>query len=178
MRKDKCSEHFSWTQLIECGATFHRTKVNNWPLEENSYRALSDLATHLLDPIVDKFGKIEITYGFCSFELSKHITRQVAHKIDQHAAMEKNSRGNLVCERGGAAVDFFMPRRTSLDVGKFVVANLPFDRLYYYGRNKPLHLSYGPEHSRAIVQMNLSQVTKKRIPKKLRNEDFLALNGR
>ncbi len=178
MRKDRCSDHFDWAHLIECGDTFHKIAVNNWPVEEASYVALRELATQLLDPIVKTFGGLDITYGFCSFKLSKYITKNVAPKLDQHSAMEKNTRGNLICARRGAAVDFFVPGKTSLEVGKFIVANLPFDRLYYYGSDKPLHLSYGPEHSRAIVQMNLSKVTKKRIPKKLRNEDFLAFNGR
>ena len=178
MRKDKCSEHFSWAQLIECGETYRKTKVNNWPREESSYSALRDLAINLLDPIVNEFGKIEITYGFCSFELSKHITKRVAHKIDQHCAMERNSRGNLICRRGGAAVDFHIPQKTSLEVGKFVVANLPFDRLYYYGGDRPLHLSYGPEQSRSTVHIKLSKTARRRIPKNLTKQDFLSLHER
>jgi hypothetical protein len=33
------------------------------------------------------------------------------------------------------------------------VANLPFDRLYFYGDDRPLHLSYGPENARAAFAM-------------------------
>ena len=40
-----------------------------------------------------------------------------------------------------------------LEVAQWLVQNTPFDRLYFYGNDKPLHVSYGEEHNRAIVLM-------------------------
>jgi hypothetical protein len=69
---------------------------------------LYELATHILDPVIDYFGMIRLTYGFCSHELGKHIKHRVAPKLDQHAAHERNSKGNLICPRLGAAIDFIV----------------------------------------------------------------------
>jgi hypothetical protein len=40
-----------------------------------------------------------------------------------------------------------------LEVARWVAANTPFDRLYFYGPDRPIHVSYGPEQSRQIVIM-------------------------
>jgi hypothetical protein len=37
------------------------------------------------------------------------------------------------------------------EVAQWVVANTPFDRLYYYGDDQPLQVSHGPEHNRRVV---------------------------
>ena len=34
-----------------------------------------------------------------------------------------------------------------------MVANTPFDRLYFYGADRPIHVSHGPEHRRQVVRM-------------------------
>ncbi|HPB76993.1 MAG TPA: hypothetical protein PLY96_17305 [Chromatiaceae bacterium] len=34
-----------------------------------------------------------------------------------------------------------------------MTANTRFDRLYFYGTDLPIHVSYGPDHSRQIVEM-------------------------
>jgi hypothetical protein len=108
---------------------------------------------HVIDPVMDYFGGIQLTYGFCSPELAKHIKGSIDPKRDQHAAFEVNTRGNLICERQGAACDFIVPDENMLEVAQWIVANTPFDRLYFYGNAKPLHVSYGEEHNRLIVLM-------------------------
>jgi hypothetical protein len=40
-----------------------------------------------------------------------------------------------------------------LEVAQWIVANTPFDRLYFYGDDKPIHVSVGPNHDRQIVRM-------------------------
>jgi len=50
-------------------------------------------------------------------------------------------------------VDFIVGDEDMLEVARWVVANTPFDRLCLYGRDLPIHVSYGPDRSRQIVEM-------------------------
>lgn len=68
-----CGRYFTYRQLIECGETQARTGLPNLPKEPDSYNALYELATKILDPLIDYYGMIKLTYGFCSPELSRHI---------------------------------------------------------------------------------------------------------
>ena len=36
----------------------------------------------------------------------------------------------------------------------WIVANTPFDRLYFYGDDLPIHVSHGPNQDRQIVMMS------------------------
>lgn len=117
---------------------------------------------------MDYFGGIELTYGFCSRELAKHIPGRIDPSRDQHASHELNTRGNLICKRLGAACDFIVPDKSMLEVARWIVENTPFDRLYYYGDDKPLHVSYGPEHNQAIVVMTPGK-SGRLIPKVVNN---------
>ena len=40
-----------------------------------------------------------------------------------------------------------------LEVAHWVTASAPFDRLYLYGSDLPIHVSSGPEQSRQVVRM-------------------------
>jgi hypothetical protein len=53
----------------------------------------------------------------------------------------------------GAAVDFIVDDENMLKVAQWIVANTPFDRLYFYGEDKPIHVSYGPNQDRQVVRM-------------------------
>jgi DNA phosphorothioation-associated putative methyltransferase len=150
---DSCGEHFTFRSLIECGETQRRLGLKNLPLNPASYNALHDLATQVLDPLVDYFGGIKVTYGFCSAELGKHITKRVAPKLDQHAACELGPRKGPICDRLGAACDFIVEDEDMREVADWIIANLPFDRLYFYGPDRPIHISYGPQNSLAAYQM-------------------------
>jgi len=146
-------QNLTFRQLIECGETQARTGLLNLPKQPESYNALHDLAVQVLDPVIDYFGMIRLTYGFCSPELAREIPGRIGPKLDQHAAHDLNRRGRSICERLGAAVDFFVEDESMLEVAQWVVANTPFDRLYYYGGDKPIHVSFGPNHDRQIVRM-------------------------
>jgi hypothetical protein len=149
----KCGRFFTYRQLIECGDTQVQLKLPNSPQEPKSYTALYDLAINVLDPVVEYFGKIELTYGFCSPELARHIEAGIAPKLDQHAAHERGRTGRLICPRLGAAVDFLVRDEDMLDVAEWVASTVPFDRLYCYGPDRPIHVSYGPQNKREIVDM-------------------------
>jgi hypothetical protein len=148
-----CGKNFTYRSLIECGETQQRLGLRNLPLKAATYNALYDLSTQVLDPIIDYFGGIRLTYGFCSSELGRHITRRVAPKLDQHAACEVGLRKKPICDRLGAACDFIVEDENMRDVADWIIANLPFDRLYFYGADRPIHISYGPQNSRAAYQM-------------------------
>jgi hypothetical protein len=170
-----CGEYLSFRQLIECGETQARTALPNLPKQPGSYNALHDLAVQVLDPVIEYFGMIHLTYGFCSPELAKKIPGRIDPKRDQHAAHELNRLGNPVCPRLGAAVDFIVEDESMLEVAQWIVANAPFDRLYFYGDDMPIHVSYGPEHARQIVRMAAGQ-SGRLIPRVTSQTEFLSLS--
>jgi hypothetical protein len=61
---------------------------------------------------------------------------------DQHGAHEVNAKGKLVCSRRGAAADFIVEDENMYEVMKWIHENLLFDRMYYYGPDRPLHVSF------------------------------------
>jgi DNA phosphorothioation-associated putative methyltransferase len=138
----RCGANFRYRDFIECGETQKRLGVQNVPLRAETYNALFDLATELLDPLIDYFGSIRLTYGFASAGLTKHIAHGIAPRLDQHAACEHSTRRTPVCERGGAACDFIVEDEDMKEVANWIVRCLPFDRLYYYGPERPVHVSY------------------------------------
>ncbi|NEX21273.1 DNA phosphorothioation-associated putative methyltransferase [Thiorhodococcus mannitoliphagus] len=172
---EPCGRFLSFRQLIECGETQASTGLANLPKQPESYNALLELAEQLLDPVIDYFGMIRLTYGFCSPELAKAIPGRIDPKRDQHAAHERNRLGNPVCERLGAAADFLVEDESMLEVAQWVVANTPFDRLYFYDDDLPIHVSHGPNQDRQIVRM----VPSKRgrlVPRVIAEEAFLQMD--
>jgi len=61
--------------------------------------------------------------------------------------------GDFICPRLDQASDFRVPGLSSLVVARFLVTMVPFARLYLYGIDRPLHVSIGPQHARAIFEM-------------------------
>jgi hypothetical protein len=142
--EDQCSRHLVYGDLIEVGETFNNSTPSNNPKQLESYIAIKNLSTLLLDPIIDEYGTIDITYGFCSHQLSKKIPGRISPNLDQHSAFETNRLGRRICKRDGAAVDFYVQKhRESMQVvAEWIIENLPFDRLYFYGDDRSIHLSY------------------------------------
>ncbi|MGD0962212.1 MAG: DNA phosphorothioation-associated putative methyltransferase [Methylomonas sp.] len=153
---DRCGKYLTYRQLIECGETQKSTGIANCPKQVESYNALYDLATNVLDPVIEYFGMIRLSYGFCSHELGKHIKKSVAPKLDQHAAHELNTKNNIICPRLGAAVDFIVDDEDMRDVAEWIIHNTLFDRLYFYDNNRPIHVSYGPEQKREYIDLVLT----------------------
>jgi len=170
-----CGQYLTFRQFVECGETQARTGLLDLPERPESYNALHDLAVQVLDPVIDYFGMIRLTYGFWSLELAKEIRSRIDPKRDQHAAHELNRRGNSVCPRLGAAVDFIVEDESMLEVAQWIVANTPFDRLYFYGEGKPIHVSYGPEHARQIVRM-VAGPSGRLLPRVTSRAEFVALS--
>ena len=51
-----CADNFSYRDLIECGETWEKIKIDNAPLQADSYTALYELAKNILDPVIDYYG--------------------------------------------------------------------------------------------------------------------------
>lgn len=150
---EPCGVNFTFRQLIECGETQFKYKIPNLPRNPDSYTALLELAENIIDPVIEYFGGIQLTYGFCSLELARKIHGRIAPALDQHAASEAKRNGTKICERGGAAADFLVQDEDMEEVARWIIANIPFDRLYYYDRTRPIHVSCGPEDNRAAYRM-------------------------
>jgi DNA phosphorothioation-associated putative methyltransferase len=160
----RCGQHLTYRQLIECSETQRDKEVLNLPRQADSYTALHELAFHILDPVIDYFGMIKLTYGFCSPDLTRHIRARIAPRLDQHAAHELNRYGKPICERLGAACDFIVTDEDMEDVALWVAANTPFDRLYFYGKDRPIHVSYSETPARQFVRMTTNSAGA-RIPR-------------
>lgn len=173
---EKCGRHLTFRDLIQCGETQAKTSIPNIPEHPETYNALARLAALVLDPLIAYFGPIALTYGFCSRELAKHIPGRIAPELDQHAGHELNTRGKPICKRLGAAADFIILDESMLEVAQWIVNNTPFDRLYFYGNARPLHVSYGSEGKREVVLMKASGKGLL-IPKVVGIEAFLTLSG-
>lgn len=156
--------------------------IENIPAEE-SLNAISRLCSDILLPIQNEFGEIHVTYGFTSHSLLKETQKlspnHIAPNIDQHAAYELNSRGNSICTRGGAACDIFVPNFETrmYEVAKWAAENLPFDRMYLYGEERPIHLSFGPDNMRFIQVMKTSSEGKRFPGKRGTYKEFSTIIG-
>ncbi len=159
-----CGKYFTYRDFIVCGETQARTGLPNLPKEADTHTAIYELATNILDPVIDYFGMVKLTYGFCSAELAKEISGRISPNLDQHAAHERKRNGKFICERLGAACDFIIEDEDMEEVVAWVCKNTNFDRIYFYDSERPIHVSWSPESSRQMTRMKLSS-NGKRIPR-------------
>ena len=166
---EPCSIHLKFRDLVECGETQKRTKYVNLPAELETFIALQALATHILDPVISKYGTIELTYGFGSAELVRRMLppKRVAPKLDQHAGFERNAAGQFICDRLGAACDFLVKGKDMREVALWVFNNTPVDRLYFYGNDKPIHVSFSETGKHQFVEL-ITRDNGRRVPKVVR----------
>ena len=156
---------FNWYQ------TKHDITIDNYPKECESISSALLMLEGILIPINKEFGDINITYGFVSFELNKYIQKNSSSgtypSIDQHAASELNSVNKHICKRNGLACDFIVNgyENRMEEVMLFIVDNLSFDKLYFYGNDRPIHVSVGNTNERHLQIMNVSDKGR-RIPGK------------
>lgn len=160
-----CSRHLTFRTLIEAGETWRRVRLPNLPQQPETWAALRGLAEGILDPVIKEFGPIKVTYGFASRALTRHIPGRIDPSRDQHAGHELRLDGKPICSRQGQAVDFVTSNICSGRIASWIVTHLPFDRLYFYGPEKPLHVSMGPEGARAVVLM-MDGPSGRRVPRR------------
>lgn len=158
-------KYLSLAEFCQCSQTYQKYQQEIDPLPKNpeSISAIKDLNQYIIDPIIDNFGRdrFKLTYGFCSPDLKRFLNKKdpisgikngrIDPTRDQHMAHEINKNGNYHCKRLGAACDFLVVNLDSKSLVDWILSEqLPFDSLYFYGLNKPIHISYGPEHKRDI----------------------------
>jgi hypothetical protein len=172
--EESCSRHFRYGDLIQCGETWQRlseaTPFENLPREDATFDALRQIARAVLDPVVDHFGPVQLTYGFASPQLTRKIASRIAPALDQHAGHERNRRGRRVCERGGQAVDLIVPGVSSLVLTEFILAKTPYDRAYFYGFDRPVHVSVCQSRTQQVVLMQTS--SGRLVPRVVSAADF------
>lgn len=174
-----CGEHFTYRDLIECGETWHRLTAeagapfDNMPRAAETFVAARALCAVVLDPVVRRFGRLELTYAFASASLTRRIKGRIHPPGDQHAGHERDRASKLICARLGLAADLCVPGIDSREVARWIVDHTAFDRLYFYGLDRPLHVSVGPDASRQIVIMQRAS-SGRLMPRVVRGDVFPA----
>ena len=148
-----CSRRFRYRDIIEVGETWLQFHPDNVPKRAETFVAIRTLCSALLDPVAGVFGMPTLTYGFASPSLTRHIHARICPVIDQHAGCELGRDGKPICLRLGQAVDLIVPGVHSGMLAAWIEENVAFDRLYFYGDDRPLHVSIGPERSCSVVTM-------------------------
>lgn len=162
---DAASRHFTYRDLCECSDSWRRLRPENRPQAIETYGAIAALCREVLDPVVDRFGPVELTYGFASAALARAVRSRIAPRLDQHAGHERRKDGELICARLGQAADLRIRGQSSLEVAHFIAETTAFDRLYVYGEDRPLHVSVGPERSGLVYRLADSGV--RRMPRRI-----------
>jgi hypothetical protein len=168
-----CGEFFTFRDLVECGETWCRlaaegVRVGNVPVVAQTIEGMHALCREILDPVHRKFGRPLLTYGFASDALTKRIAARISPTRDQHAGSELNASGARICRRAGMSADFCVAGVPTRELARWIVEQRGFDRLYLYGDDRPLHVSVGPDQSRAIVLM-VPTADGRRVPKLVRS---------
>jgi hypothetical protein len=166
MTDQRLGKYLTLEEFCTCTRTYHNYSDQIDPFPKNlteTIPALAALCQHIIDPVIDEFGKkrFQLTYGFCSTDLKRWLAKKdpvtglkngrVSPNLDQHMAHEVNRNGQYYCSRLGAACDFRILNLPSDELVSWILAQkLPFDSLYFYGTDRPIHISYGPQHKRDI----------------------------
>lgn len=159
-------QHLTLEEFCTCTQTYQKDadQIDPYPKNlEETIPALQALCLHILDPIINHFGgsQFQLTYGFCSIDLKRYLSQKdpqtgikngrIDPSRDQHMVHEKNRNGNYYCDRLGAACDFRIVGLESDRLVEWILEQqLPFDSLYFYGGDRPVHISYSLLHRRNI----------------------------
>ena len=58
-----------------------------------------------------------------------------------------------MCRRLGAAADFLVEDEDMREVVNWISENVVFDRLYFYGSNRPIHISFSAAPKTEIIEL-------------------------
>jgi hypothetical protein len=172
-------KYLTLKEFCTCTNTYKKYKdsIDPFPKNSETLTAIQNLNQFIIDPIIDYFGRerFQLTYGFCSPNLKRFLAQKdletgikngrIAPSKDQHMSHEINRNGKYYCERLGAACDFLIRDLASDRVVDWILSQkLPFDALYFYGSERPIHISYSEKHRRDIwTFISTGQPTKKGI---------------
>lgn len=157
----------SSTPILHCCETWHALAregrvLDNRPEQNETWTAIEWMRNELLQPLEEEFGIVLLSYGFAGHELIAAVRARatatkrpagIAPELDQHAGYELDAHGARICDRDGIAVDLHVPGRPSGAIRDWILSRLPFDRLYFYADDRPLHLSWAPEPIGQVVEM-------------------------
>jgi hypothetical protein len=162
----KLGQFLTLRDFCTCTNTYKRfaDQIDPYPQNpEETIPSLAALCEHILDPIISEFGiaRFKLTYGLCSPDLKKWLAKKdpvtgVKYGMttpggDQHMSHERNSKGGHFCARLGASCDFRILDFPSDDlITRIISRRLPFDAIYFYGPERPIHISHGPQNKRYI----------------------------
>ena len=163
-------------EMLSWHISRHSFSKPNIPAAQDSVTAIEHLIIEILIPVTRALGTPIITYGFTSFALKSFIQKNspsgTAPSLDQHSAYEVNSQGKQICNRGGAACDFYIEGVAASDVVRYIVMNLSYDRIYFYGNDRPVHVSFHLENLQHHLQiMGLSESGRRYPASKAYGED-------
>lgn len=179
---DYCSNHFTYRDLICCGETCALEATDNTPRQADTWLSIRHLATTILDPAKEQFGSLILTYGLSTRELSNAIKRRAKKQnrtpniypsLDQHAGSELDAKGKLICSDQGMACDFYCEGIASEVVAEWIIGNCHFDKLYFYGSDKPVHISASSLNRKKVVLVRRKD--RKVTPKSIPSEKFREL---
>ncbi|MBV9385359.1 MAG: hypothetical protein JOZ78_02910 [Chroococcidiopsidaceae cyanobacterium CP_BM_ER_R8_30] len=175
MQEKLLGKYLTLQEFCTCTQTYrnYADQIDPYPKNlEETIPSLEVLCQHILDPVIDYFGKdrFQLTYGFCSKDLKRFLSQKdpetgikhgrVDPSCDQHMAHEKNRNGKYYCDHLGAACDFRIVGMEGDRLVEWILEQeLPFDSLYYYGSDRPIHVSYS-SHPR----QNIWAFTDKGVP--------------
>ncbi|MBW4652601.1 MAG: hypothetical protein KME20_06115 [Kaiparowitsia implicata GSE-PSE-MK54-09C] len=187
MAERRLGKYLTLEEFCTCTQTYQRfaDQIDPFPKNlEETLPALEVLCQYIIDPVIDGFGRdspaerrrdrFQLTYGFCSVDLKRWLAKKdpltgkkhgiATPSLDQHMAHEVKRNGRYYCDRLGAACDFRIVELESDRLMEWILEQqLPFDSLYYYGSDRPIHISYGPQH-----KQNIWAFTSKGTPIKFR----------
>ncbi|MBW4662185.1 MAG: hypothetical protein KME15_26325 [Drouetiella hepatica Uher 2000/2452] len=154
-------QYLTLEEFCTCTQTYQKYADTIDPYPRNlaeTIPALQTLCLHILDPIINHFSRsrFQLTYGFCSKDLKRYLNQKdpqtgkkngrVDPSRDQHMAHEVNQNGSYYCDRLGAACDFQILGLESDRLVEWILEKqLPVDSLYFYGSDRPIHISYSPK---------------------------------
>ncbi|WP_152537602.1 hypothetical protein [Catenovulum agarivorans] len=162
-------KHPLYCKLINWFENKHPMDLNNAPQQRASQIEIMRIIKDILLPIEKHLGEVTITYGFNSAKLNTYIQANnpngTSPKLDQHSSFEVNSLGNRISENDGFACDFYVKgyEQKMGEVVKFITNKLNFDKIYFYGCSRPVHVSVSssPQHH---LQLMLESENGRRVP--------------
>ena len=72
-------------------------------------------------------------------------------------------------------MDFIVEDEDMLEAAKWIEENLNFDRMYFYGKKLPIHISNGPEMLKQVTLMLPDKKGKRLVPKTLKKGDLIEI---
>ena len=108
MHENLLGKYLTLQEFCTCTQTYRKysDRIDPYPKNlEETLSALESLCQHILDPMIDHFGReqFQLTYGFCSKDLKRFLSQKdpetgikngrVDPSRDQHMAHEVNRNG-------------------------------------------------------------------------------------